>query len=139
MASSLSSSVEPGVGGVLALSCAVGLPTCGKVQNTSTNLNYTGLKLGSNSHFYGRAATEKVLAGFLSALLRLAVANGAPGAQRPRRAAAAAAAANAAKGGTWTGVVSLSKVGAAASRASTLDLERSVCGTVWNAGTMVRF
>ena len=38
---------------------------------TSTCSNfYTGLKLESKTHFYGRAAAEEVLAGFLSALLR---------------------------------------------------------------------
>ena len=61
--------------------------------------SHTGLKLGSNSHFYGRAAAEEVLADFLGALLRperaghanaAGMANGTP-AQRPRCAAAAAA------------------------------------------------
>jgi hypothetical protein len=38
---------------------------------TSTNSNYyTGLKLRSKMHFYGRVAAEEVLATFLSALLR---------------------------------------------------------------------
>ena len=40
-------------------------------STTSTCSNfYTGLKLESKTHFYGRAAAEEVLAGFLSALLR---------------------------------------------------------------------
>ena len=39
--------------------------------HTSTRSNfYTGQKLGSKSHFYGRAAAEEVLASSLSALLR---------------------------------------------------------------------
>ena len=79
-------------------------------RTTSTVSNfYTGLKLGSKTHFYGRAAAEEVLASFLCALLRprsgrrgfsgrnehnlaadRAVAAGATE-QRPRRAAAAAA------------------------------------------------
>ena len=43
----------------------------GPVTHTSTGSHfYTGLKLGSKTHFYGRAAAEDVLAGFLSALLR---------------------------------------------------------------------
>ena len=41
------------------------------LHTTSTLSNfYTGLKLGSKTHFYGRAAAEEVLASFLSALLR---------------------------------------------------------------------
>ena len=42
-----------------------------KTSTTSTNLNYyTGQKLESKSHFYGRAAAEEVLASFYRALLR---------------------------------------------------------------------
>ena len=42
-----------------------------RTASTSTNLNYyTGLKLESKSHFYGRAAAEEVLASFYRALLR---------------------------------------------------------------------
>ena len=40
-------------------------------EHTSTVPNfYTGLKLSSKSHFYGRVAPEEVLAVFLSELLR---------------------------------------------------------------------
>ena len=40
-------------------------------HGTSTNLkHYTGQKLKSKTHFYGRAAAEEVLAGCLSALLQ---------------------------------------------------------------------
>jgi hypothetical protein len=85
---------------------------------TSANLKYyTGLKLGSNSHFDGRAAAEEVLADFLSALLRperashanaAGMANGAP-AQLLRRMRPWT---------TWTGVVRLSiRWAAVASRA----------------------
>ena len=42
---------------------------------TSTNLkHFTGLKLESKSHFYGRAAAEEVLASFYRALLRARIA-----------------------------------------------------------------
>ena len=42
---------------------------CGASTSTRSNF-YTGQKLGSKSHFYGRAAAEEVLASSLSALLR---------------------------------------------------------------------
>jgi hypothetical protein len=92
-------------------------PRRAEIATTSTNLNYyTGLKLGSNSHFYGRAAAEEVLAGFQSAILRLAVANGAsaPRGRSARAALPLPLPRRMRPWATWTGVVSLSKVGAAA-------------------------